>query len=75
MNLDPLLMEILTCPCVHHAPLQAKPDEVGPDGVLVCTRCLTSFPVRNDIAVMVLDEATPGPGGVGAPANPPPAAG
>jgi hypothetical protein len=33
---------------------------------LVCTRCRTSFPIRDGIPVMLLDEATPGPGGIGA---------
>jgi uncharacterized protein len=73
MNIDPLLLDILACPCEHHAPLEARADETGDDGVLVCTRCLTSFPVREDIPVMLIDEATPGPNGVGSPAPPPPA--
>ena len=76
MNIDPLLLDILACPCEHHAPLEARPDEVGDDGVLVCTRCRTSFPVRDDIPVMLLDDATPGPNGVGSPVVAvPPAAG
>ena len=63
MNIDPQLLEILACPCEHHAPLDAKDDS------LVCTRCRTSFPVRDDIPVMLLDEATPGPNGIGNPMN------
>jgi len=65
MNIDPLLLDILACPCEHHAALTARADPTGSDGALVCTRCLTSFPVRDDIPVMLLDEATPGPRGVG----------
>jgi uncharacterized protein len=66
MNIDPVLLEILACPCEHHAPLEAVPSaETAGDGALVCTRCRTSFPVRDDIPIMLLDEATPGPGGVG----------
>jgi uncharacterized protein YbaR (Trm112 family) len=60
MDLDPLLLEILACPCEHHAPVQPDQD------ALVCTRCRTSFPVRDGIPVMLLDEATPGPQGIGA---------
>jgi uncharacterized protein len=59
MDLDPLLLEILACPCEHHAPVQPAQD------ALVCTRCRTSFPVRDGIPVMLLDEATPGPQGIG----------
>jgi uncharacterized protein YbaR (Trm112 family) len=66
MKIDPLLLEILACPCEHHAPLEAHADATGDDGALVCTRCRTSFPVRDDIPVMLLDEATHGPDGVGA---------
>ncbi len=62
LGLDPVLLEILACPCEHHAAVEV--DEPG--SALVCTRCLTSFPVREAIPVMLLDEATPGPSGVGA---------
>ncbi len=62
MDLDPLLLEILACPCEHHAPV--APAEPVQDA-LVCTRCRTSFPVRDGIPVMLLDEATPGPQGIG----------
>jgi uncharacterized protein YbaR (Trm112 family) len=60
MKLDPILLEILACPCSQHAPLREGSE------ALVCTRCETSFPVRDDIPVMLLDEASPGPKGVGA---------
>jgi uncharacterized protein len=77
MNLDPFLREILVCPCEHHAPLdEVAPDSTGDagepagvheaaDGALRCTRCLTMFPVRDGIPIMLLDEATPGPAGIG----------
>lgn len=61
-GLDPVLLEILACPCEHHAPVE--PDVPG--GVIVCTRCRTTFPVRDGIPAMLLDEATPGPAGIGA---------
>jgi len=60
MELDPLLLEILACPCEHHAPVEPGPDS------LICTRCRTSFPVRDGIPVMLLDEAKAGPAGIGA---------
>jgi hypothetical protein len=65
MTLDPMLLEVLACPCEHHAPVE--PDTAGAAGAtaLVCTRCRTSFPVRDGIPVMLLDEATPGPQGIG----------
>ncbi len=61
MNLDPLLLEILACPCERHEPV--RPDEQRE--ALVCTYCSTAFPVRDDIPVMLLDEAEPGPNGIG----------
>lgn len=61
MDLDPVLLEILACPCERHEPV--APDEAAE--ALVCTYCRTSFPVRDGIPVMLLEEATPGPAGVG----------
>ncbi len=59
-DIDPRLLEILACPCPQHAPVE-------PDGdALSCTRCRTRFPVRDGIPVMLLDEAEPGPRGIGA---------
>ncbi len=66
MNIDPLLLEILACPCEHHAQVKPDTEDLAQATALVCTRCATSFPVRDDIPVMLLDEATPGPQGVGA---------
>jgi hypothetical protein len=61
VDLDPVLLEILACPCERHEPVE--PDDAAE--ALVCTYCRTSFPVRDGIPVMLLDEATPGPAGVG----------
>ena len=66
MNLDPLLLEILACPCEHHAPVEPDVEDLAAASALVCTRCRTSFAVRDGIPVMLLDEATPGPQGIGA---------
>lgn len=65
LGLDPLLLEILACPCERHAPVE--PDE--PAQALRCTVCATTFPVRDGIPVMLLDDATPGPRGVGVPVD------
>lgn len=62
MTIDPLLLELLACPCEHHAPVEPHGE---PTSSLVCTRCRTSFPVRDGIPVMLLDDATPGPRGIG----------
>ena len=56
------LWEVLACPCPAHAPVAA--DEAT--GRIVCTVCRTSFEVRDGIPVMLLDEAIPGPSGIGA---------
>lgn len=59
MDLDPRLLEVLACPCPQHASLDVV------DGGLQCQHCDSVFPIRDGIPVMLLDEATPGPRGVG----------
>jgi uncharacterized protein YbaR (Trm112 family) len=66
LGLPTALWDVLACPCPEHAPLEA--DDVA--GQIVCTRCRTRFDVRDGIPVMLLDEATPGPGGIGAEPGP-----
>jgi uncharacterized protein len=66
MNLDPMLLEILACPCDQHAPLRVGTRDDPSAEVLECTRCRSRFPVRDDIPVLLLDEAEPGPQGIGA---------
>ncbi len=61
LGLSPHLWDVLACPCPKHAPVEA--DEAAGD--IVCTACATRFPVRDGIPVMLLDEATPGPNGIG----------
>ena len=61
LGLPAMLWGVLACPCPEHAPVE--PDEAT--GQIVCTRCRTRFDVRDGIPVMLLDEATPGPHGVG----------
>jgi uncharacterized protein len=67
MRLDPSLLEILACPCERHAPLRAGTIDDAAAEVLECTMCRTTFPVRDDIPVLLLDEAQPGPAGIGRP--------
>ena len=60
MSIDPTLLEILACPADH------SPVDLSEDGnALVCRHCASSYPVRDGIPVMLVDEATPGPKGVG----------
>ncbi|HZZ97534.1 MAG TPA: Trm112 family protein [Jatrophihabitantaceae bacterium] len=63
MSIDPELLELLACPSDDHAPLRAEPD------ALVCTYCGSSFRIDDGIPVLLLDEATPGPNGLGNPAG------
>jgi uncharacterized protein YbaR (Trm112 family) len=52
MNLDATLLEILVCPDCH-ATLSAD-DEASE---LVCDGCGLAYPVRDDIPVMLVEEA------------------
>jgi uncharacterized protein YbaR (Trm112 family) len=61
VNLDPALLEILACPKCHS---ELRTDDAAER--LVCTGCGLRYPVRDDIPVMLIDEAEPGspaPGG------------
>jgi uncharacterized protein YbaR (Trm112 family) len=50
MNLDPKLMEIIRCPDDH-----GTLEPVGEE--LVCQTCGLAYPVRDDIPVLLVDEA------------------
>ena len=52
MALSKELLEILVCPLCKAA-LDPKPDGSG----LKCTQCKRVYPVRDDIPVMLIDEA------------------
>ena len=63
MNIDTRLMEILVCPACRAT---VTADDAA--GELVCNGCGLAYPVRDDIPVMLVDEArrpapgpTPGP--------------
>lgn len=65
LGLSPHLWDVLACPCPRHAKVEA--DEHSRE--ILCSACATRFPVRDGIPVMLLDEATPGPGGIGVSGN------
>jgi uncharacterized protein YbaR (Trm112 family) len=52
MKLDPTLLEIIVCPACHAA--LAVDDEASE---LICTSCGLAYPVRDDIPVLLVDEA------------------
>jgi uncharacterized protein YbaR (Trm112 family) len=67
MAIDAALLAMLACPSDDHAPL--REDERDGADVLVCTSCESSYPIEDGIPVLLLDEATPGPNGIGVPAD------
>jgi uncharacterized protein len=54
MQIDDWLMEILACPQCH-APLRA--DEAASELVCTSETCGLAYPVRDDIPVLLVDEA------------------
>jgi uncharacterized protein YbaR (Trm112 family) len=50
---SPDLLEILVCPLCK-APVRLKPDQSG----LKCEKCHRVYPIKDDIPVMLVDEAT-----------------
>lgn len=66
MKLDPVLLEILVCPdCLGSLTVDQDHDE------LICNGCGLVYPVRDDIPIMLVDEARrPGPPAVKTPTQP-----
>ncbi len=54
MTLSPTLIGLLVCPRCK-GPLEYREQE----SALICHRCLLRYPVRDDIPIMLTDEATP----------------
>lgn len=54
MSLSPRLLEILVCPKCK-SELEYKEDEKA----LLCHKCRLRYAVRDDIPIMLIDEATP----------------
>ena len=53
MAVDPELLEILACPSC-----KTKVELVKDGAALKCTQCKRVYPIKDDIPVMLLDEAT-----------------
>ena len=53
MAISEQLLEILVCPACH-AKVELKPEGSG----LKCVACRRVYPIRDDIPVMLIDEAT-----------------
>jgi uncharacterized protein YbaR (Trm112 family) len=58
MNIDDWVLEILACPKCR---AELRPDDAAEE--LVCTGCGLAYPVRDDILVLLLDEARETTGG------------
>ena len=54
MTLSPQLLDVLVCPRC-----KGSLDYREAEAALVCVRCALRYPVRDDIPVMLVDEATP----------------
>jgi uncharacterized protein len=54
VNIDPALRELIVCPSCRSALEDGQED--GQDE-LVCTGCGLAYPVRDDIPVLLVDEA------------------
>ncbi|MET3806907.1 uncharacterized protein YbaR (Trm112 family) [Nakamurella sp. UYEF19] len=61
VQLDPVLLEVLACPAEHHAPLVLGAPGDPEASAMTCTECGRVFPIRDNIPVLLLDEATGGP--------------
>lgn len=57
MTLQPWLVDILACPCEHHARLDYDPVAADGSGELACTTCDRVFRVEEGIPVLLLEEA------------------
>jgi uncharacterized protein YbaR (Trm112 family) len=73
MPLDAGLLDLLACPSEDHAPLREETHR-GAE-VLVCSFCASRYPIEDGIPVLLLDEAVPGPHGLGNDASTPAPAG
>lgn len=58
LGLDPVLWDVLVCPEDHGALSAVDASDTLAEGGLRCATCGRTYPVRDGIAVMLLDEAT-----------------
>lgn len=54
MNLDPALLDILACPNCH---AELRVDDSAAELVCTSVDCGLAYPVRDDIPVLLVDEA------------------
>jgi Uncharacterized conserved protein len=54
MSLSPRLLEILVCP-----KCKGDLEYIEAEQVLVCNKCRLRYPIREDIPIMLIDEAIP----------------
>ena len=54
MNIDQQLLSIIVCPACHG---ELAPTTSGGGDELVCQGCGNAYPVRDDIPVLLVDEA------------------
>jgi uncharacterized protein YbaR (Trm112 family) len=54
VNIDEQLLSIIVCPACHG---ELSPAETGGVEELVCQGCGNAYPVRDDIPVLLVDEA------------------
>ncbi|WP_307861951.1 Trm112 family protein [Nocardioides sp. SYSU D00065] len=54
MNIDEQLLSIIVCPACHG---ELSPSAPGEAEELVCQGCGNAYPVRDDIPVLLVDEA------------------
>jgi uncharacterized protein len=55
-GLDPALLEIIVCPACR-ADLVVTPAPAGEGEELVCQGCGLAYPIRDEIPVLLVDEA------------------
>jgi len=54
VNIDQQLLSIIVCPACHG---ELSPSTSGGDDELLCQGCGNAYPVRDDIPVLLVDEA------------------
>ncbi|KRV48721.1 hypothetical protein AQ490_22855 [Wenjunlia vitaminophila] len=57
MNLDPSFLEIAACPQCHAPLRESTEDPSGPELVCTSADCGLAYPVRDEIPVLLVDEA------------------
>ena len=57
MSIDERLRELIVCPADHGELVDVETDAAGGGLELVCQSCGLAYPVRDDIPVLLVDEA------------------